>query len=206
MQEFPRDATALLTEYLPQLVDRARRSSGVGTYAGCCVVRVLGSGEWTLRVEDQALEVVAGAHPDALGQVVFSAEDYDALVVEVFAAVAENPSALSGTPFSFSAEAADAVRGMKGSIALQVAAPDGVRTVFLLLGSAPAAPAAPAAALPTTTLPNATCVVRCSQEHLLSVLRGKDHPLQLLLRGDLVVTGDTSLPTELALALLTEQT
>jgi hypothetical protein len=38
--------------------------------------------------------------------------------------------------------------------------------------------------------------------HLISIVSGEQHPLQLLLRGELQITGDTSLPTLLGMALL----
>jgi SCP-2 sterol transfer family len=188
--DVPATLESLVTEFLPRAFSAAKAKRGVGTYHGHCVV---GDGEraWTLAVQDGELRIEAGSRNDAIGQLTLTSSDLPVLLAELYAALIKNHSLGAAEPFSLSERSATEIRELPGSVAIEIRSEAGAHELRATFGD-----------IAPSLASVATCRVTLSMQHLVSIVSGEQHPLQLLFRGDLQITGDTSLPTLLGMALL----
>lgn len=175
----------------PGLDRRARRAP---SDAGI-VVRVVGAGEWTLRLDGRQLRVTPGVAADVALQVSLSAEDFAPLIVApTRRGLAEVPEAArAGAARSFwtrlgrfDAETVDLLRRQEGRILVRVGDAGRSRNVALTPGSRP------------FSLTEAECCIDCELTALEAVQSKRQNPLDLFYEGKIRITGDAQIALAMA--------
>ncbi len=195
MDGAPSDPEELFTSYLPLRLSAALGELGSITSAGAVTFRVVGSGEWSLRVVDGRVEVTEGMPDDVVLQITVPRDDFDALVRQ-----------LSEQPFSFgrrsrtkgsllralsiSKETARMVRRVPGSVLL--VARDGAASHRLLVSPGDRA----------ANLDSAECTIELSLADLQDAQGNGVPPMQLLGQGKLRIKGSVQIAMALAAPFL----
>jgi hypothetical protein len=173
---------------------RARRPTGAGI-----AMRVVGVGEWTLRLAEGALRVSAGIADDVALQLSLSARDFGPLVVEptrralaVSASDGRAPErALAAKGLwtrlgRFDEETADLLRRQEGRILVRVDDGGTSRNVALTPGLQP------------YSLDSAECCIDCEMAALEAVQEKRKNPLDLFYEGEIRITGDAQIALAMA--------
>jgi hypothetical protein len=191
MDPIPADPDTFFTSYLPMRFERAGERLGVATSAGSVTARIVGIGEWSLRITDGALHVERGTEDDVMLQITASVEDFAVLVKEPLEhlgtegripAVRIGPlRALAASP-----ETARLVRHVPGSV--MFVARDGTVSHRLLL-----TPGRRAA-----DMTSAECTIDCALDDLRSAQAGAIAPMQLFVSGKLRISGNVQIAMALA--------
>lgn len=190
----PEQPGELIGEFLPrrfaELLPAERVAQGRPSPRGV-VVRVTGSGEWTLSVVDGELRVTPGSAPDAALQVSLRAADFAVLVVEPLRGPVPEPSAaqisaLLGKVSRWDDETTELLRHVPGSLLVRVDDAGQVRPIALTPGEL------------EFSLEQGACTIDCSLGVLRDVASGRRSPLDALYAGELKLGGDAQLALALA--------
>jgi hypothetical protein len=159
------------------------------------VVRVVGSGEWTLAVVAGRLVTSEGTSPDAALQVSLRSEDFGALIVEPLRSPLPEPSAaqittLLGKVSRWDEETTELLRHVPGSLLVRVDDAGHVRPVAVTPGGR------------AYSLEQGDCTIDCSASVLRDVTSGARSPLDALYAGELKLGGDAQLALALAGAFM----
>jgi hypothetical protein len=161
-------------------------------------VRVVGVGEWTLRVSDRALMVDTGVAEDVALQLSLRGEDFATLVVEpmrraLAASEASSPdaNALAARSFwtrlgRFDEETVQLLRQQEGRILVRVGDAGLSRNVALTPG------------LQTWSLDSAECCIDCELSALRELQDKQKNPLDLFYEGQIRISGDAQIALALA--------
>jgi SCP-2 sterol transfer family protein len=205
----PETPQAFFTEFLPALIDSSRSASGVSTEdagwrsrravsSAGVAVRVVGVGEWTLRVSERALTVSPGVAEDVALQLSLRGEDFSTLVVEpmrraLAAAQASSTgeSALAARSFwarlgRFDEETVLLLRQQEGRILVRVDDAGRSRNVALTPG------------LQQWSLDTAECQIDCDLTALRELEDKQKNPLDLFYEGQIRISGDAQIALALA--------
>jgi hypothetical protein len=196
-----------LVEFLPAFVaelgaasEAAAPSSGAGrarrapSGAGI-VVRVVGAGEWTLRLAERKLLVAPGVAADVALQLSLRAEDFGPLIVEPVrrALASADPGSRASAARSFwtrlgrfDDETVDLLRRQEGRILVRVDDAGSSRNVALTPGAR------------QYSLDSAECCIDCELAALEAVQSKQQNPLDLFYAGQIRITGDA----QIALAMV----
>jgi hypothetical protein len=200
----PDEPQRLLTEFLPQLFARlAAPSAGGGSVRPApfrspapvgIVVRVVGAGEWTLRIASEGLVVEPQAADGAALQVSLSERDWGPLVVAPLSlALAQRRDAelpASGSLWArltrWDEETVDLLRRQPGGVLVRVDDAGTSRNVALTPGSQ------------QYSLDNADCIIDCALADLLELQTKRKSPLDLFYAGQIRISGDAQVALALA--------
>ena len=192
MQPVPSDPEAFFVRYLPgQLAASPELATGI-TSIGSVTCRVLGAGEWSLRLNDGVLEVTRGMEDDVMLQVTMPAPDFEVLVLEPTRALVNAPprpiphggGALAA--LAVSAETARLVRRVPGSVLFVAADGDARRRLLVTPGRRVA------------DLDSAECTIECLLEDVVTMREKGGSPLQLFTAGKLRMKGNVQIAMALA--------
>jgi len=191
MESVPADPDTFFTSYLPARFERAAGGAGPKSSVGSVTARVVGSGEWSLRIEGGELRVLRGTEDDVMLQVTVTLDDFAVIVrepLEALDAAGRSPIARLGPLRALAAEPETArlVRHVPGSVLL--VARDGERSHRLLL-----TPGRRAA-----DLASAECTIQCALDDLRAAQSGAVPPMQLFVSGKLRITGNVQIAMALA--------
>lgn len=194
----PEQPRELITQFLPrrfaELVPAERAAQSRPSARGI-VLRVAGSGEWTLAVVAGQLAVSEGVSADAALQVSLRSEDFGALVVELLRGPVPEPSelqvtALLGKLARWDAETTELLRHVPGSLLVRVEDAGRVRPVAVTPGGR------------DYSLEQGDCTIDCALSVLRDVTAGRRSPLDALYAGELKLGGDAQLALALAGAFM----
>lgn len=192
MEPAPSDPKSFFTHYLPaRLAASPELASGI-TSVGSVTCRILGDGEWSLRLEDGVLEVFAGSEDDVMLQVTVPAEDFEVLVVEPTRAIANGPprpvphggGALAA--LAVSAETARLVRRVPGSVLFIARDGDARRRLLVTPGRRSA------------DMDSADCTIECALSDIVEMREKGGSPMQLFTLGKLRLKGNIQIAMALA--------
>jgi hypothetical protein len=166
-------------------------STGI-TSVGSVTCRVLGAGEWSLRLNDGVLAVTQGMEEDVMLQITVPASDFETLVLTPTRELASGPhkpiphngGALAA--LAVSAETARLVRKVPGSVLF--AAQDGEARRRLLV--------TPGSRL--VDLDSAECTIECALEDVVAMRATGGSPIQLFTSGKLKLRGNVQIAMALA--------
>lgn len=200
----PDEPQRLLTEFFPQLFARLTApSSGAGSVRPAplrspapvgVVVRVVGAGEWTLRIAGGSLVAEPEAAANAALQLSLSARDWGPLVVAPLSralgardiAAAPASGALWTRLARWDDETVDLLRRQPGGILVRVDDAGTSRNVALTPGSQ------------QYSLERAECVIDCALADLLELQTKTKNPLDLFYAGQIRISGDAQVALALA--------
>jgi hypothetical protein len=174
--------------------DGARRGRRGPSGAGI-VVRVVGAGEWTLRLVERKLLVAPGVAADVALQLSLRAEDFGPLCVEpVRRALSEVPAASRASAARgfwtrlgrFDEETVDLLRQQEGRILVRVDDAGTSRNVALTPGAR------------QYSLEEAECCIDCALEALHAVQAKHKNPFDLFYEGQIRITGDAQIALAMA--------
>jgi hypothetical protein len=192
MVSVPSDPEEFFTRYLPeQLAASPELATGI-TSIGSITCRVLGAGEWSLRLNDGVLEVTRGMEEDVMLQITVLAPDFETLVLTPTREIVSGPhrpiphggGALAA--LAVSAETARLVRRVPGSV-LFVAKDGEVRRRLLVTPGVRAA-----------NLDSADCTIECALEDVVAMRAKGSSPMQLFTAGKLRLKGNVQIAMALA--------
>lgn len=168
-----------------------REPSGAGV-----VARVVGAGEWTLRLVERELRVTPGVAPDAALQLSLRAEDFVPLVVEPMRRALAAEEGAPGAALAarslwarlgrFDEETAELLRRQEGRILIRVEDAGTPRVVALTPGTA------------EWSLDSAECFIDCELTALHEVQARRTNPLDLFYDGHIRITGDAKIALAMA--------
>lgn len=175
--------------------EEARRGRRGPSTAGVAV-RVVGVGEWTLRLAQRALQTSAGVADDVALQLSLRAEDFVPLVIEPTRRALQSPDAAAararaGRGFwtrlgRFDDETADLLRRQEGRILVRVNDAGTSRNIALTPGAQ------------QYSLDSAECCIDCDLAALASVQEKSKNPLDLFYEGQIRITGDAQIALAMA--------
>ncbi len=199
----PDEPQRLLTEFLPQLFARLAAPSGGGSVRPAplrspapvgIVVRVVGAGEWTLRIAGASLVVEPQAAAGAALQLSLAERDWGPLVVAPLSrALAERGDAAAPASGSLWArlgrwdeETVDLLRRQPGGVLVRVDDAGTSRNVALTPGSQ------------QYSLDTADCIIDCALGDLLELQTKRKSPLDLFYAGQIRISGDAQVALAMA--------
>jgi hypothetical protein len=200
----PDEPQRLLTEFLPQLFARLAAPPGGGGSVRPAplrspapvgiVVRVVGAGEWTLRIASASLVVEPQAAAGAALQVSLSERDWGPLIVAPLArGLAERGDAAqpaSGALWArlarWDEETVDLLRRQPGGVLVRVDDAGTSRNVALTPGAQ------------QYSLEQADCIIDCALADLLELQSKRKNPLDLFYAGQIRISGDAQVALALA--------
>jgi hypothetical protein len=192
MEDVPSDPESFFVRYLPEAL-RASPELSVGiTSSGSVTCRVLGSGEWSLRLNDGVLEVASAEADDVVLQITVPAKDFEVLVIEPTRVLARGPSrpiphgggALAA--LAMSVETARLVRRVPGSV-LFVAQDGEMRHRLLVTPGRRSA-----------DVDSAECTIECALADVIAMRERGSSPMQLFANGKLRLKGNIQIAMALA--------
>ncbi len=175
---------------LPALFEPLVRAGKLGgrSYASAgVVVRILGAGEWTLRLDERGISAVEGGDDSPALQVCLRGEDFARFVASpLLRGGAESISparadAAAARLARWDDETAELLRAVRGSVLLRLRDGEQVRPVAFTPGQQPC------------SLTEAACIVDCDLEEMLQLRSGEANPLDLLGQGKLKLSGDAQI-------------
>ena len=192
MDPVPSDPETFFSRYLPARLAAVPGLSAGITSIGSVTCRVLGVGEWSLRLNDGVLEVTRGAEDDVMLQVTVPAEDFDVLVVEPTRAVASGPArpiphgggALAA--LAVNAETARMVRRVPGSVLFVARSGDARHRLLVTPGRRAA------------DLDSAECTIECALSDVIDARERGASPMSLFTAGKLRLKGNVQIAMALA--------
>jgi hypothetical protein len=205
----PETPERFFTEFLPAFIASSGSAPGASTSdagwrarravsSAGVAVRVVGVGEWTLRVSGQALMVTPGVTDDVALQLSLRGEDFTTLVVEPMrralaatAATSASESALAARSFwtrlgRFDEETVQLLRQQEGRILVRVDDAGRSRNVALTPG------------LQQWSLDTAECQIDCDLTALRELQDKQKNPLDLFYEGQIRISGDAQIALALA--------
>lgn len=176
--------------------DEGARRGRRGPSSAGVAVRVVGVGEWTLRLADRALQLSPGVADDVALQLSLRAEDFASLVVEPTRRALQAPDAAALRARAarglwtrlgrFDDETADLLRRQDGRILVRVNDSGTSRNVALTPGAQ------------QYSLDSAECCIDCDLDALASVQEKRKNPLDLFYEGQIRITGDAQIALAMA--------
>jgi hypothetical protein len=160
-------------------------------------LRVVGAGEWTLRIVDERLLVDPTIQNDVALQISLLARDFAPLVVRPLRrALARRAPGASGSPQSnagiwarlgrWDEETVDLLRRQTGGILLRIADADVQRCIALTPGLMP------------HSLERADCTIDCALADLEQLQEKQSSPLDLFYAGQIRISGDAQIALAMA--------
>lgn len=154
------------------------------------VVRVVGAGEWTLRILSGKLDVSAGVAPDVALQLSLHASDFGPLVVTPLRRAGAPSGALPNGFWArlgrWDEETVDLVRRQEGRILVRVDDFGTSRNVAITPGLLP------------YSLSEAPCIIECRLADLEELQARTANPLDLFYAGQIRITGDAQIALAMA--------
>ena len=176
--------------------DEESRRGRRGPSSAGIAVRVVGVGEWTLRLAERTLQITAGVADDVALQLSLRGEDFAPLVIEPTRRALQSPDAAAARARAargfwtrlgrFDDETADLLRRQEGRILVRVNDSGTSRNIALTPGAQP------------YSLDSAECCIDCDLSALESIQEKKSNPLDLFYDGQIRITGDAQIALAMA--------
>lgn len=193
----PRDPDAFFRSYVPESFAHLAASLGDATSVGAVVFSVGERAPLALRLVRGALEASEGVPEDAIVQVTVSEQDFE----PIFVRGAELVEGQSGSvnperqlavlkALTLEKERIELIRGVLGSVAFVLSGTDVEHRVILTPGRATPNVAAP------------ECTVRCKLSDFLAMQRGVANPFELMMNGQIQISGNAQIPMALSSLLV----
>jgi len=182
------DARQFVEDYLPSRFAELGGNQPPITSRASGVFRVVGSGEWSLRLEAGRLEIEKGMRDDCALQLSLHADDLEPLVKRLLDAASESLGSLAAsslTALNWDEETVGLVKNIPGS-ALVLVHDDGADRQLLITPGHGLADFAAAA-----------CRIECRMSDLLEAQAKRESAMQLFMDGKILLHGDA----QIALAL-----
>jgi hypothetical protein len=206
----PEHPEELVAQFLPHYVERllgngpeprvpgaARTGLARGPAPVGVGLRVVGAGEWTLRVVERRLVVEAGIAADVALQISLAEADFEPLVLaplrRAVALHADREAAPGNTGNGlwsrlgrWDEETVDLLRCQSGGILLRVDDAGTKRNVALSPGNS------------SPSLESAACTIDCKLADLIDLQNKRSNPLDLFYAGQIRISGDAQIALAMA--------
>lgn len=191
MSDVPESPAEFFTQYIPQRFEAVKSGLAGKSSSGCMTFRVLGGGEWSLRLKDGELSISDGMADDAIIQITVSGDDFHPIFVQGAVQQEGEPIKPEAQVLAFKAltidsERAKLVRAVVGSVAFVVADGEGFHKLVITPGTG------------TPKLEDADCRLECSMNDFMDMQTGKQQPLQLAMSGRIRIVGNAQIPMALS--------
>lgn len=186
--ETPKD---FFTQYIPTRFETVKQGLAGKTSAGSMVFRVVGEGEWTLRLETGELKVSDGMADDVVLQVTATKDDFVPIFVRGAELQEGEPIKAEQQVMAFKVLTVDAeriklVKGIVGSVAFVI---DDAGKIHKLVIT-------PGAGAPKLDAPD--CRLECKMNDFMDMQTGKQNPMQLAMAGRIKIVGNAQIPMALS--------
>jgi hypothetical protein len=208
----PESPAQLIEEFLPEVLGQLLASAAAagGVSAGAAApgagrrtaapaaagvgLRVVGAGEWTLRIAGEKLQVKPGIESDVALQLSLAALDFESLVVAPLRrALAQRAAGANVDARSvwtrlgrWDAETVELLRQQTGSILLRIQDGEQKRAIAITPSTRP------------FSLDSASCTIDCSLADLEALQEQRGNPLDLFYQGQIRISGDAQIALAMA--------
>ncbi len=205
----PESPARLIEEFLPQVLGQLLAGAAPAATAGGTItagrrtaapatagvgLRVVGAGEWTLRISGEQLLVAPGIAGDVALQLSMTARDFEPLVVAPLrSALAQREAGAELSARSvwqrlgrWDAETVELLRRQTGSILLRIQDGELTRAVALTPSTQP------------FSLEAASCTIECALADLQKLQEQRGNPLDLFYQGQIRISGDAQIALAMA--------
>jgi hypothetical protein len=203
----PESPARLIEEFLPEVLGQllantaapagsasAAGRRGAAPAAAGVGLRVVGAGEWTLRVAGERLVVQQGLESDVALQLSLATRDFEPLVVAPLRrALAQREAAGNLSAQSvwarlgrWDSETVELLRRQTGSILLRIQDGELKRAVALTPSTQP------------YSLDSASCTIDCALSDLQALQEQRGNPLDLFYQGQIRISGDAQIALAMA--------
>ncbi len=191
MSEVPETPKEFFTQYIPKRFETVKQGLAGKTSAGSMVFRIVGEGEWTLRLETGELRVSDGMADDVVIQVTATRDDFVPIFVRGAELQEGEPIKAEQQVMAFKVLTVDAeriklVKGITGNVAFVI--DDGDKTHKLVI--------TPGAGEPKLDAPD--CRLECKMNDFMDMQTGKQNPMQLAMAGRIKIVGNAQIPMALS--------
>lgn len=191
MTDVPESPEEFFGTYIKQRYDAVKAGLLGKSSNGSMTFRVLGIGEWSLRLVDGELSITSGMSDDVVIQVTVRPEDFKPIFVRGAELQEGEPLRPDQQMLAFKVLTVDAdrvklVKGVKGNVAFVVRDADRAHSVVVTPGSAP------------PNLDNPDCRLECLMGDFMDMQTGKVNPIQLAMNGRIRIVGNAQVPMALS--------
>jgi hypothetical protein len=195
MVAVPNDPSEFFQDWLPRHFAAASAGFGAVSSPGAVAFRIGERAPLSVRLVAGQIVTAPGVPADCIVQVALDDRDFAPILVrgaELLTSSAGGEGQLAVLKaLTLDAERAELIRGVPGSVAFALAAPEGEHRVVLTPGAAARDPKAAV-----------ECVVRCQLADFLAMQRGEVNPFELMMNGKIQITGDAQIPMALSSLLV----
>ncbi len=191
MTAVPESPGPFFTDYLPARAQELADALRGKTSPGSMTFRVVGDGEWSVRIADGALSVAPGMADDVILQITLPKDDFGRIFVSGARRLAGESARVDKQVFAFKAleapeERIRMVKMIPGSLGFFVKEPDVTRTLVISPGAR------------AYDLEKPECRLDCSIDDWEDMQSGKAQPMQLVMSGKMRMSGNPQIAMALA--------
>ena len=187
MTDVPESPKEFFTQFIPSRFEALKQGLAGKSSVGSMVFRVIGAGEWSLRLQGGDLEVVEGMQDDVIIQVTVSPEDFKPIfiqsaVMQEGVEIKPDQQVMAFKALTIDAERAKLVRSIAGTVAFVIDA----GAVTHKLGITPGGG--------EVKLESPDCRLECKMNDFMDMQMGKQNPMQLAMSGKIRIVGSAQIP------------
>lgn len=191
MTDVPTSPKEFFTQYLPSRFAALKAGLSGKSSNGSMVFRVVGAGEWSMRLRDGELEVLEGMQDDVILQVTVAPEDFEPIFVQGAimqgdAEIKPEQQVMAFKALTVDAERVKLVKNIQGTVAFVVDAGGASHKLGITPGSA----------APKLDAPD--CRLECKMSDFMDMQTGKQNPMQLAMSGKIKIVGNAQIPMALS--------
>ncbi|MEZ4223557.1 MAG: SCP2 sterol-binding domain-containing protein [Polyangiaceae bacterium] len=191
MSDVPDSPEAFFTQYIPARFDSVKGGLAGKTSNGSMTFRVLGAGEWSLRIKDGELVVTSGMADDVVLQVTANQADFGPIFVQGAvqqegAPIGAEQQVLAFKVLTVDAERIKLVKGIVGSVAFVIDSDGTTHHLAITPGTQ------------TPKLDDAECRLEVKMNDFMEMQTGKQNPMQLAMSGKIKIVGNAQIPMALS--------
>jgi putative sterol carrier protein len=189
--DVPETPRAFFKEYIPRRFAAVKAGLLGKNSAGSMVFRVVGAGEWSLRLKDGELDIGSGMPEDVVLQISVEERDFKPIFVRGAELQEDEPlrpdqQILAFRVLTVDAERVALVRGVRGNVALAIKSGGETHTIIVTPGSAK----------PNFEQPD--CRLECLMSDFIDMQTGKRNPVELAMAGKVRIIGNAQIPLALS--------
>jgi hypothetical protein len=191
MSDVPETPKEFFTQYIPSRFEVFKAGLEGKTSTGSMVFRVVGVGEWSLRLNAGTLEISDGMSDDTIIQVSVSSDDFGpifvhAAVLQEGQTVKPEQQVMAFKALTIDAERAKLVRGIAGTVAFVIEADGKTHKLGITPGTG------------EPKLDQPDCRLECKMNDFVDMQTGKQNPMQLAMSGKIRIVGNAQIPMALS--------
>jgi len=191
MSDVPETAREFFSEYVPERYETVKAALAGKSSIGCLTFRVVGEGEWSLRIAGGELVIEPGMASDVILQISIRPADFKPVFVRGAELQEREPLRPEAQMLAFKVLTVDAeriklVNSVTGTIAFVMAAGELTHRLFVTPGKQ------------AVNLESPECKLECQIGDFMDMQTGKQNPMQLVMAGKIRILGNAQIPMALS--------